>query len=130
MSEHVADLVRTRVVEVLALEQDPHAGLRREPLGVVERARSVRIVAQDRLEGAGELGVRHRLLPGNGELIEGGDEGFRHEPAPEVPEESAVVGLRSEEHTPELQSLMRISYAVFCLNKKTATKHKHKKPHD
>src|SRR3546814_10849271 len=27
-------------------------------------------------------------------------------------------GLRSEEHTSELQSLMRISYAVFCLNKK------------
>src|SRR3546814_5978061 len=30
-----------------------------------------------------------------------------------------VLGLRrSEEHTSELQSLMRISYAVFCLNKK------------
>src|SRR3546814_13945353 len=28
--------------------------------------------------------------------------------------------LRSEEHTSELQSLMRISYAVFCLKKKTA----------
>src|SRR3546814_1199524 len=28
------------------------------------------------------------------------------------------VALRSEEHTSELQSLMRISYAVFCLNKK------------
>src|SRR3546814_9346849 len=27
-------------------------------------------------------------------------------------------GLRSEEHTSEIQSLMRISYAVFCLNKK------------
>src|SRR3546814_10563713 len=27
-------------------------------------------------------------------------------------------GWRSEEHTSELQSLMRISYAVFCLNKK------------
>src|SRR3546814_7504770 len=27
-------------------------------------------------------------------------------------------GGRSEEHTSELQSLMRISYAVFCLNKK------------
>src|SRR3546814_9487493 len=26
-------------------------------------------------------------------------------------------GMRSEEHTSELQSLMRISYAVFCLNK-------------
>src|SRR3546814_3389433 len=28
------------------------------------------------------------------------------------------VGVRSEEHTSELQSLMRISYAVFCLKKK------------
>src|SRR3546814_10447912 len=30
-----------------------------------------------------------------------------------------VACLRSEEHTSELQSLMRISYAVFCLKKKT-----------
>src|SRR3546814_4790092 len=30
---------------------------------------------------------------------------------------------RSEEHTSELQSLMRISYAVFCLKKKTHTHH-------
>src|SRR3546814_10588461 len=30
-----------------------------------------------------------------------------------------VFGGRSEEHTSELQSLMRISYAVFCLKKKT-----------
>src|SRR3546814_3715907 len=30
-------------------------------------------------------------------------------------------GLRSEEHTSELQSLMRISYAVFCLKKKKRT---------
>src|SRR3546814_8762939 len=29
-----------------------------------------------------------------------------------------AAGLRSEEHTSELQSLMRISYAVFCLKKK------------
>src|SRR3546814_20120032 len=29
------------------------------------------------------------------------------------------AGVRSEEHTSELQSLMRISYAVFCLKKKT-----------
>src|SRR3546814_10303363 len=29
-----------------------------------------------------------------------------------------LAGLRSEEHTSELQSLMRISYAVFCLKKK------------
>src|SRR3546814_6116128 len=32
---------------------------------------------------------------------------------------------RSEEHTSELQSLMRISYAVFCLKKKKQTKLKH-----
>src|SRR3546814_4877652 len=32
--------------------------------------------------------------------------------------EYLVVDLRSEEHTSELQSLMRISYAVFCLKKK------------
>src|SRR3546814_9167837 len=31
---------------------------------------------------------------------------------------SQGLGLRSEEHTSELQSLMRISYAVFCLKKK------------
>src|SRR3546814_8335670 len=30
----------------------------------------------------------------------------------------AEIGFRSEEHTSELQSLMRISYAVFCLTKK------------
>src|SRR3546814_3829197 len=35
---------------------------------------------------------------------------------------AAFGGLdRSEEHTSELQSLMRISYAVFCLKKKTKT---------
>src|SRR3546814_3654280 len=31
---------------------------------------------------------------------------------------AGAVRLRSEEHTSELQSLMRISYAVFCLKKK------------
>src|SRR3546814_4998156 len=31
---------------------------------------------------------------------------------------AAMGGLRSDEHTSELQSLMRISYAVFCLKKK------------
>src|SRR3546814_2680465 len=35
----------------------------------------------------------------------------------------AKTARRSEEHTSELQSLMRISYAVFCLKKKKTTKH-------
>src|SRR3546814_8751252 len=39
--------------------------------------------------------------------------------------EDQLVGVktRSEEHTSELQSLMRISYAVFCLKKKKKNKH-------
>src|SRR3546814_5739842 len=32
-----------------------------------------------------------------------------------------ALSVRSEEHTSELQSLMRISYAVFCLKKKNTT---------
>src|SRR3546814_8442574 len=36
-----------------------------------------------------------------------------------------IAQHRSEEHTSELQSLMRISYAVFCLKKKTTTHTKH-----
>src|SRR3546814_6397571 len=34
----------------------------------------------------------------------------------------ALLTMRSEEHTSELQSLMRISYAVFCLKKKIKKK--------
>src|SRR3546814_10266862 len=42
-------------------------------------------------------------------------------------EAGQLAALRSEEHTSELQSLMRIPYAVFCLKKKTihATSHVH-----
>src|SRR3546814_4249092 len=36
---------------------------------------------------------------------------------------NAIEWQRSEEHTSELQSLMRISYAVFCLKKKKKNKH-------
>src|SRR3546814_3117298 len=39
-----------------------------------------------------------------------------HRRAPDI---GFAPQLRSEEHTSELQSLMRISYAVFCLKKKT-----------
>src|SRR3546814_5738106 len=49
-------------------------------------------------------------FPANGEHAGGG--------AREIPDQA-----RSEEHTSELQSLMRISYAVFCLKKKKTTTH-------
>src|SRR3546814_5136627 len=38
-----------------------------------------------------------------------------------IVEDTVSASFRSEEHTSELQSLMRISYAVFCLKKKTYT---------
>src|SRR3546814_5359872 len=41
----------------------------------------------------------------------------------EVADALAQRETRSEEHTSELQSLMRISYAVFCLKKKKHTHH-------
>src|SRR3546814_4602062 len=47
-------------------------------------------------------------------------EGTRFEP---------INGIRSEEHTSELQSLMRISYAVFCLKTKKKQTIIHKNTH-
>src|SRR3546814_5800007 len=54
--------------------------------------------------------------------VYGGDGGLMaREPisvAPDAAASAPIVRARSEEHTSELQSLMRISYAVFCLKKK------------
>src|SRR3546814_4111871 len=46
------------------------------------------------------------------------EEGADDRPGPQVHVAHSVQADRSEEHTSELQSLMRISYAVFCLQKK------------
>src|SRR3546814_20051559 len=43
-----------------------------------------------------------------------------------APDHGVLLGARSEEHTSELQSLMRISYAVFCLKKKKKQKKQQK----
>src|SRR3546814_1850547 len=49
---------------------------------------------------------------------------YRSRPSPRRRSgEGAERCRRSEEHTSELQSLMRISYAVFCLKKKITTRH-------
>src|SRR3546814_3741981 len=82
--------------------------------------RSLRALLDD-LEAGRRLVGQTCEAPGLGRLGtarggEGGDHGLvgmggrRGEPE---------GGSRSEEHTSELQSLMRISYAVFCLKKKT-----------
>src|SRR3546814_4745734 len=53
---------------------------------------------------------------------EGEDRRLRHAPRAEAFDDRGVREIRSEEHTSELQSLMRISYAVFCLKKKKTIK--------
>src|SRR3546814_9818545 len=52
--------------------------------------------------------------------LSGGPGGGRRRARPRLARhlDRGLSGARSEEHTSELQSLMRISYAVFCLKKK------------
>src|SRR3546814_3203958 len=89
----------------------------------------VEVHAFDREIGAG-FGIAfapHRDFGGGAaHIIERADlgadrhdvEGARHGSCPSLAG-SAIWVMRSEEHTSDLQSLMRISYAVFCLKKKT-----------
>src|SRR3546814_2045078 len=95
------------------------------------------IAAEDAGEGAvvvDELDfLRELLVLVNGGHVEiDGGEGievdrrtaFIGAPGADAAESQRIRHLRSEEHTSELQSLMRISYAVFCLK----TKNKKNKP--
>src|SRR3546814_8957739 len=52
------------------------------------------------------------------------EDGIVPQRVPEIRRQTRVSEQRSEEHTSELQSLMRISYAVFCLKKKNKNKSK------
>src|SRR3546814_6048415 len=95
-------------------------GLYRTEIPFLVRREYPDVEAQTRLyrrvlQAAGDRPVTFRTLDA------GGDKrlpSFHHEP-----EENPALGwrARSEEHTSELQSLMRISYAVFCLKKKKDT---------
>src|SRR3546814_7625548 len=76
----------------------------------------------------------HRLLPkagdaGPGNAANGADQGGGGSPALHGAQRRKGGETRSEEHTSELQSLMRISYAVFCLKKKISHKSKTDPPH-
>src|SRR3546814_2633698 len=75
-----------------------------------DRRRHLAPRPRDELTAAIGAAPRHRLRAGRAEgALETADQGFPiHREPP----------LRSEEHTSELQSLMRNSYAVFCLKKK------------
>src|SRR3546814_1635042 len=78
----------------------------------------------DLLDAMTVLGPKLAQIYGQGEApmtITGMDKGMHVDDGhPRYRERIGSAGVaRSEEHTSELQSLMRISYAVFCLTKKT-----------
>src|SRR3546814_6000016 len=78
------------------------------------------VQARQRAQNADVVVVNHHLLladpalkqEGFGEILPGA-QAFVVDEAHQLPD----LAARSEEHTSELQSLMRISYAVFCLKK-------------
>src|SRR3546814_16394044 len=72
--------------------------------GVAAGAAVVDVTAHAALEAVVAVAAEQQVFPG---------QSAQHVIA------AAGEDLRSEEHTSELQSLMRISYAVFCLKKKT-----------
>src|SRR3546814_5603794 len=78
-------------------------------------------IVSDSWKRASRLAITRAIVAGVSSLVDG----RIHSPASSyLPTTLGRVALsqlyicRSEEHTSELQSLMRITYAVFCLNKK------------
>src|SRR3546814_7655309 len=77
----------------------------------------------------GQIAVGYRAslaVSGSGKRANHGVGAWLHRQQGTLAAIDDAVGGRSEEHTSELQSLMRISYAVFCLTKKK-NKKKHKR---
>src|SRR3546814_1157693 len=99
----------------------------REPLGYgIGRPHVSRRLLDQTADAIGPLPGRELLVePGRGSGLAVGIAQERAERRG-----ADEIAQRSEEHTSELQSLMRISYAVFCLNKKTnTTRHQTRPPH-
>src|SRR3546814_3793241 len=85
-------------------------------VGEAEQRQQQRVLARHR-QGVGHEPA-HR-----GQLQSRGAAGEDHGAVAKAPDQHH----RSEEHTSELQSLMRISYAVFCLKKQTRYRNEHYK---
>src|SRR3546814_6861815 len=75
---------------------------------------------------AGQQLDRHRHVVGAIRLVRVLHRGLRRIRLAQAPRLDGAIP-RSEEHTSELQSLMRISYAVFCLKKKNKKRTIHNK---
>src|SRR3546814_2705176 len=88
------------------------------PYTTLFRSAALRAAGADAAAGRGA--GRSAAQPDVGARAGGAEEEGRSGSGVAAP--TAAVGRRSEEHTSELQSLMRISYAVFCLKKKKQNK--------
>src|SRR3546814_4185684 len=78
--------------------------------------RSVRLHAS--VSRRAEAPILEDLITVSGGTFNSGPTGIQANPLQSQTAVDIELGMRSEEHTSELQSLMRISYAVFCLKKK------------
>src|SRR3546814_8374362 len=96
----------------------------RRPTRCSRTSTSCRPSPDDRLRGGWRVPepAARAAPPGRRPYVLVIPERVRERPAPEPTRDGRTHGNRSEEHTSELQSLLRISYAVFCLKKKKTTK--------
>src|SRR3546814_271274 len=79
---------------------------------------AIEMMADHRARGRGTPGnTVHELMGSWSDHVRSWT-GWKHTPMILLRYEDMLADARSEEHTPELQSLMRNSYAVFCLKKK------------
>src|SRR3546814_6496430 len=85
---------------------------------IVEKDRRAVAFIGEKIFGEIQLGVRKKLRAGHRVVDQDALTLFSNHTA-KIPYLVPEGFARSEEHTSELQSLMRISYAVFCLKKKT-----------
>src|SRR3546814_1661384 len=101
----MAVLVLVAVLLVHLVVGAQHALVTDDALALFDGFGGEHAVAVDGRQAGGDLLFWHCVVPGDGRKW-----GIMAHPA--------RATRRSEEHTSELQSLMRISYAVFCLKKK------------
>src|SRR6185295_9147966 len=81
LAQRVVDLVRARVVQVLALEVDPVAGRLRQSRRERHRGRAADEVPQQRIELTAEAGVVPEARPGRGEFVQRRDQDLGYVPA-------------------------------------------------
>src|SRR3546814_1931660 len=98
-------------------ERTPLAGARR--IGAADPAESLRVLVVLRRHGYGEFNdIIDRLAAGDAPTAHLSRSTFAGRFGAASEDIEKIIDFRSEEHTSELQSLMRISYAVLCLKKK------------